>query len=99
MSGREISADREDAIGSADKLTQFWKEQAEGYKEMMERKEIAATDKINKLTGDLGKLQGRIGAVAELHLVHGSGNAEGHIDALRRGFQVDVQDRIDFRAR
>jgi uncharacterized protein YydD (DUF2326 family) len=54
--GRSV---REDAISSADKLTQFWKEQADGYKEMMERKDAAAADKINKLSGDLGKLQGR----------------------------------------
>lgn len=51
-----------DVISSAEQLSQFWKDQAEGYKVMMEAKDIKNAEQINKLTGEVGELKGQLNA-------------------------------------
>lgn len=49
-----------EVISSAETLTSFWKEQAEGYKVMMAEKETTWNSKFETLTRELGILQGQL---------------------------------------
>lgn len=51
-----------EVITSAETLTSFWKEQAEGYKVMMAEKDTAWNSKFEVLTRELGVLQGQLAA-------------------------------------
>lgn len=52
----------EEVVSSADKLTQFWKDQADGYKEMMETKDKTNSEQINSLSTQVGELRGQLTA-------------------------------------
>lgn len=46
--------------GGADNQTEFWKKQAEGYKEMMKEKDAKTSDSINDLNRQVGELRGQL---------------------------------------
>lgn len=52
--------EKTDVVSSAEKLTQFWREQADGYKLMMEERDKENTEKINQLTREVGELRGQL---------------------------------------
>lgn len=54
--------ERSDVISSAETFAKFWQEQAEGYKSMMESKDIKYTDQINALSREVGELKGQLNA-------------------------------------
>jgi len=58
--GKGKREEKDDIVSSADKLTQFWKDQAEGYKAMMAEKDRSNDDKIQKLTREVGELRGQL---------------------------------------
>lgn len=58
---------KKEVISSADQLTTFWKEQAEGYKAMAQSEKEAATikdkdwnDKFNALATEVGQIKGQL---------------------------------------
>lgn len=58
--GKGKREEKDDIVSSADKLTQFWKDQAEGYKTMMVAKDKTNDDKIQQLTREVGELRGQL---------------------------------------
>lgn len=52
--------EKTDVVSSAEKLTNFWKEQSEGYKIMMEEKDKRYQEQINELTKQVGELRGQL---------------------------------------
>lgn len=54
--------ERIDEVSSNEKLTSFWKEQAEGYKIMMTEKDSKNQLQINDLTRQVGELRGQLNA-------------------------------------
>ncbi len=54
--------EKTDVVSSAEQLTQFWKDQAEGYKIMGEKKEQEWNDKFQTLSREVGELRGQLTA-------------------------------------
>lgn len=63
--GKGKKEEKNDIVSSADQLTQFWKEQAEGYKVMMAEKDRSNDEKIQKLTREVGELRGQLTSTQE----------------------------------
>ncbi len=58
---RKGSAEQKsDVISSSEQLSSFWKEQADGYKLMMAEKDRVYTDKLEKLTVEVGQIRGQL---------------------------------------
>lgn len=57
--------EKSEVISSAETLTNFWKEQADGYKIMMAEKEVSWNSKFEALTRELGVLQGQLAATEQ----------------------------------
>lgn len=54
--------ERQDIVQSSEQLTQFWKDQADGFKEMLETKTTELNAKINDLSREVGELRGQLNA-------------------------------------
>lgn len=55
----------EQAVSSAQTLLDFWKDQAEGYKAMMEAKDKASNEKFESLMREIGELNGKLKAAED----------------------------------
>lgn len=58
--GKGSRDDKTSIMESAEKLTTFWKDQAEGYKVMMAEKDNKNQGLINDLTRQVGELRGQL---------------------------------------
>jgi hypothetical protein len=52
--------EKSDIVSSAEQLTQFWKDQADGYKTMMAEKDAKTAEQINALSREVGELKGQL---------------------------------------
>lgn len=53
-------AENSEVVSSAENLTNFWKEQADGYKVMMAEKDASWNDRFEKMSREMGELQGQL---------------------------------------
>ncbi len=54
--------EKDDVISSAETLTKFWQEQAEGYKLMNSQREAEWNDKFQAMSREIGELRGELNA-------------------------------------
>lgn len=76
---------KHDILASAEQLTQFWKEQAEGYKLMMQEKEEKMQTQIHELTKQVGELRGQLNEKTTQY------------EKLERIFQSRDPEQVEFR--